>query len=362
MSSLEVFFIGLSKIFIVLALVAAVLAMLLHEPKSSLWQRGTFALGILGVAGYLTLLNGTLNGNVERLSWIYSWIAGLLFAAPPALWFSLRGKDRWSVGLWVAHFLPALVALFVRTSRFVLEPSMMRQDILSSIAYELTYPGNLLYVKTYVVYFMTFVSALYYSLLSRFTRSSKVARTFLGLLAVLSFTLFYPYLLGDFWATWRPFHWGLTLLVETVVLAYAFYLVVERYRGMLHVEQELNAETSPNLLTNDAFGLYLEQISFVEKRFLREDYTMDLLVSDSGFSAAAWRTYFKSKNTTFLVVKKRMRIDHATQLIIDGYLDHHTVEALTSEIGYASRSTFYTAFQEIKGKPFPQYLQELRNS
>jgi hypothetical protein len=267
MSSLEVFFIDLSKIFIVLALVAAVLAMLLHEPKSSLWQRGTFALGILGVAGYLALLNGTLNGNVERLSWIYSWIAGLLFAAPPALWFSLRGKDRWSVGLWVAHFLPALVALFVRTSRFVLEPSMMRQDILSSIAYELTYPGNLLYVKTYVVYFMTFVSALYYLLLSKFTQSSKVARTFLGLLAVLSFTLFYPYLLGDFWETWRPFHRGLTLFVETVVLAYTFYLVVERYRGMYHVEQELNAETSPNLLTNDAFGLYLEQISFVEKRF-----------------------------------------------------------------------------------------------
>jgi AraC-like DNA-binding protein len=285
-----------------------------------------------------------------------------LFAAPPALWFSLRGKDRWSVGLWVAHFLPALVALFVRTSRFVLEPSMMRQDILSSIAYELTYPGNLLYVKTYVVYFMTFVSALYYLLLSKFTQSSKVARTFLGLLTVLSFTLFYPYLLGDFWETWRPFHRGLTVFFETVVLAYTFYIIVERYRGMYHVEQELNAETSPNLLTNHAFGLYLEQISFVEKRFLREDYTMDLLVSDSGFSAAAWRTYFKSKNTTFLVVKKRMRIDHATQLIIDGYLDHHTVEALTSEIGYASRSTFYTAFQEIKGKPFPQYLQELRNS
>lgn len=362
MSTLEVFFTDVSKFINVLGFVVVFLAVLLHEPKSELSQRIAFVLGVSGVAGYLVLVNATLNANAEALFWIHPWIAGLLFAAPPALWFALRGRERWPIGLWVVHFTPALVALFVRSIRFAVDPALMRQDVLATVAYELTHPGNYLYIKTYVLYFMSFVSAFFYLLLAYFTQSSKTALRFLGLLTALSFILFCPYLLGDWFEIARPMYLMLTLSVETLILAYTFYIIVERYRGMLQVEREVNEVSVPSLMTSDDFGLYLEQVFQGERRFLREDYSMDLLASDSGFSAAAWRAYFKSKDTTFLVVKKRMRIDHATQLIIDGYLDHHTVEALTSEIGYASRSTFYTAFQEIKGKPFPQYLQELRNS
>ena len=362
MSTPEVFFTDVSKFINVLGFVVVFLAALLHEPKSMLSQRIPFALGISGLVGYFVLVNGTLNANAEALIWVHPWIAGLLFVAPPALWFALRGRERWPFGLWVVHFTPALLALVMRSIRFALDPDLMREDMRSTFAYELTFPGNYLYIKTYVVYFMSFVSAFFYLVLADFTQSSKTALRFLSLLTALSLILFYPYLLGDFWESWRPTHLVLTLLVETLILAYTFYIIVERYRGMLQVERDVNEVSVPGLMTNDPFGLYLEQVFQGEKRFLREDYSMDLLSSDSGFSAAAWRAYFKSKDTTFLIVKKRMRIDHATQLIVNGYLDNHTVEALTSEIGYASRSTFYTAFQEIMGKPFPQYLQELRNS
>jgi AraC-like DNA-binding protein len=206
------------------------------------------------------------------------------------------------------------------------------------------------------------VSAVYYLGLASFTHSTKTSRRFLGILALLSFNYFYPYLLGESWEIWRPHHLIITLTLEIVALAYTFYVIVERYRGMLQMETEVNDKTLPDVLQDDTFGHYLVHTFHGEKHFLRDDYSMEMLSSDSGHSPAAWRSYFKSKDTTFLIVKKRMRIDHATQLIVNGYLDNHTVEALTSEIGYASRSTFYSAFQEIKGMPFPQYLQELRKS
>lgn len=362
MSNLEFFFADVTKFLTVLGLLPAVLVIFLHEPKTTWWQRLTFVLAVWSVAGFIAILNGTLNGQVDRLAWFYPWITGIFFAAAPSVWVSLRGGLNWPKGLWLVHYFPAVLALVSRSARFATDPEMMRADILSTVTYDLSFGGSSLYVKTYVVYLMVLISAVYYLILARYTRSSKTSQTFLGLIAALAFTLFYPYLLGDYWPMWRPKHLVLTLTIETLAVAYTFYVMVERYRGMLQDEQEVNEETLPNLLTDDAFGQYLEQVFHGEKRFLRDDYSMDLLASDSGFSAAAWRAYFKSKDTTFLIVKKRMRIDHATQLIVNGYLDNHTVEALTSEIGYASRSTFYTAFQEIKGKPFPQYLQELRNT
>lgn len=362
MSPLEEFFFDVTKFLTILALLALILSILLYEPRVTWWQRIPFVLGIFGVAGYVLVLNGTLNGNAWGVSLLYPYLAGLFFAAPPALWVSLRGELNWSRGLWLAHFLPAGLAFLFRGLRLSIDPALMQLDIEAALSYRRDFSGNTLYIKTYVIYFMGFISAVYYLILARYTQSSRTSQTFLGLLAALSFTLFYPYVLGGNWGNWREKHLILALTIEVVVLAYTLYVVVERYRGMLQVELEVNDETVPNLLTDDAFGNYLEEVFHGEKKFLRDDYTMEMLATDSGFSPAAWRTYFKSKDTTFLIVKKRMRIDHATQLIVNGYLDNHTVEALTSEIGYASRSTFYTAFQEIKGKPFPQYLQELRNN
>lgn len=362
MNALQVFFTDVSKVLSVLGLVAFGLAIFLHEPKSPWWRRLMFLIGIVGITGYIAAINATLNQQVAFITWSQPWVSTLYLAAPPALWIAFRGEFKWRKGLWLAHFFPAGLALVFREIRFYENSALLPLDVNAAIHYVSDFPGNTLYIKTYVVYFVAWVSAVYYIALASFTNSTKVSRRILGVLALLSFVYFYPYTLGAAWEMWRPYHLIVVLVVETLAIAYSFYVIVERYRGMFQVEAEVNEKSLPDVLEDDTFGRYLTETFHGEKHFLRDDYSMEMLSSDSGHSPAAWRSYFKSKDTTFLIVKKRMRIDHATQLIVDGYLDNHTVDALTSEIGYASRSTFYSAFQEIKGMPFPQYLQELRKS
>jgi len=45
----------------------------------------------------------------------------------------------------------------------------------------------------------------------------------------------------------------------------------------------------------------------------------------------------------------KIKMDKASYLIEEGYLDRGTVEQLANELGYNSRSAFYTKFKDIKG-------------
>lgn len=60
---------------------------------------------------------------------------------------------------------------------------------------------------------------------------------------------------------------------------------------------------------------------------------------------------------TFSTYRNQLRMDHATRLIQDGFLDHNTMESLAWECGFASRSSFSKAFKNAKGHNPSEYEQ-----
>jgi AraC-like DNA-binding protein len=61
-------------------------------------------------------------------------------------------------------------------------------------------------------------------------------------------------------------------------------------------------------------------------------------------------TYFnKELQITFSEWRKNLRIDHVCKQIEDGISDNLTIEAISMNTGFASRSKFIDAFKERKG-------------
>jgi len=207
MNALEVFFTDVSKVLSVFGLIAFVFAVFLHEPSTPWWHRMVFLIGIAGFTGYIIAINGTLNQNRFYMFLAHPWMASVYLAAPPALWIAFRGEFQWRKGLWLVHFLPALLALLAREFRFWGNDELLKLDVQAALLYQQDFQGNTLYIKTYVVYFVALVSSVYYVGLSGFTGSSKVSQKILALLALISFIYFVPYTLGPLWSIWRPYIW-----------------------------------------------------------------------------------------------------------------------------------------------------------
>ena len=95
---------------------------------------------------------------------------------------------------------------------------------------------------------------------------------------------------------------------------------------------------------------------------LNEDVNKLDFIRTTTFRADQWENYFDVTGRGYVGLKKRVRIAVALTLIKDGFLSMYSVEALSKEIGYKSRTSFYSCFEEITGSKFPEFRETLRTS
>ena len=95
---------------------------------------------------------------------------------------------------------------------------------------------------------------------------------------------------------------------------------------------------------------------------LDEDVNKLDFIRTTLFPADQWENYFDVTGRGYVGLKKRVRIAVALTLIKDGFLNTYSVEALSNEIGYKSRTSFYSCFEEITGSKFPEFRETLRKS
>lgn len=82
--------------------------------------------------------------------------------------------------------------------------------------------------------------------------------------------------------------------------------------------------------------------------YLDPTYNLTNLSSDSGITANNIREIITAhgyKNYSAYI--NSFRIDHAEQLILNGYLDMYSIESLTKDSGFQSEVTFYRVFKSI---------------
>lgn len=94
--------------------------------------------------------------------------------------------------------------------------------------------------------------------------------------------------------------------------------------------------------------------------FTQEKFTKAMLYAESGFPVSQWEKYYHRNHGGFSDLKKFVRIKIALQLIKDGYLDLYSIEALSNDIGYKSRTSFYSAFEQVQSQSFSEFYKRLR--
>lgn len=95
----------------------------------------------------------------------------------------------------------------------------------------------------------------------------------------------------------------------------------------------------------NALNEYLQQSPYIQKEFSLSQMSFDLKIPERFLS-----NYFnKELNLTFSEWRKNLRIDHVCKMIEQGESKNLTIEAISANAGFASRSKFIDAFKERKG-------------
>ena len=102
-------------------------------------------------------------------------------------------------------------------------------------------------------------------------------------------------------------------------------------------------------------NVYLSQNPFVKKDFTLSQMSFDLKIPERFLS-----TYFnKELEITFSEWRKNLRVDYVCKLLEKGESKNLTIEAISANAGFASRSKFIDAFKERKGVTPSAFIKSL---
>ncbi len=103
---------------------------------------------------------------------------------------------------------------------------------------------------------------------------------------------------------------------------------------------------------------YLSQLPFINKGFSLSQMSFDLKIPERFLS-----NYFnKELSITFSEWKKNLRIDYVCKLIEEGNAKNITIEAISTNAGFVSRSKFIDAFKERKGVTPSAFIKSQLNN
>jgi AraC-like DNA-binding protein len=102
---------------------------------------------------------------------------------------------------------------------------------------------------------------------------------------------------------------------------------------------------------------YLKGDPYIQKEFSLSQMSFDLKIPERTLSI-----YFnKDLNITFSEWRKHLRIDHVCKMIEQGESKNLTIEAISSNAGFASRSKFIDAFKERKGVTPSAFIKSINS-
>jgi AraC-like DNA-binding protein len=114
-----------------------------------------------------------------------------------------------------------------------------------------------------------------------------------------------------------------------------------------------SSETNQNITLQ--LERYMVMTPFILPGFNLSKMTLDLQLSERVLS-----NYFNTElKISFSEWKNNQRIDYACKMITEGKADKLTVEGISQNVGFSSRSKFIDAFKERKGVVPSTYIKEL---
>jgi hypothetical protein len=77
------------------------------------------------------------------------------------------------------------------------------------------------------------------------------------------------------------------------------------------------------------------------------------------FTSVQWSSYYKESDTSYALLKKRIRVERCKLLMNEGFLNQHSVDSMSLDVGYSSRTSLYKVFKEIELISLPEYRESL---
>lgn len=97
----------------------------------------------------------------------------------------------------------------------------------------------------------------------------------------------------------------------------------------------------------------------IDSPFLLNDFSLSKMALDLKLSERVLSNYFKTElAVSFSEWKNNQRIDYACKMILEGRADKLTVEGISLNVGFLSRSKFIDAFKDRKGLLPSVYIKQ----
>jgi AraC-like DNA-binding protein len=109
---------------------------------------------------------------------------------------------------------------------------------------------------------------------------------------------------------------------------------------------------------NQSITIQLTQY-LIEKPFIQSGFNLSKMAMDLQLSERVLSNYFNTELAiSFSEWKNNQRIDYACKMIAEGKADKLTVEGISQNVGFSSRSKFIDAFKERKGTVPSAYIKQ----
>jgi len=139
--------------------------------------------------------------------------------------------------------------------------------------------------------------------------------------------------------------------------------IPDKVKGNLFSEMKSNLpkkrkNTEIDLEIEEELAAYTQTLSFTKKEFSIAQMAFDLKIPERTLSV-----YFNTKlGLSFSDWRKKLRIDYAIEMMDSGDSKKITIEAISTNAGFASRSKFIDAFKEQTGITPSAYIKSLEKN
>lgn len=155
------------------------------------------------------------------------------------------------------------------------------------------------------------------------------------------------------------------ITMSSFVVLFAYLIVVKNY----YFVKENKIDTTPykNVSYEDAdLKVLAEKIKEILKKdrpFLNPSFTLSMLAKATGSDKfKVSYTLNKVMNTTFTIMVGQHRVESFIKMVESGDYDSYSLEGISKEAGFNTKSTFYKAFRENKGTTPKEYFSALQHS
>jgi AraC-like DNA-binding protein len=140
------------------------------------------------------------------------------------------------------------------------------------------------------------------------------------------------------------------------------YNMIKQSKPMVEVNTSLKKEAKSFEISDDKLNLLSAKIDayLLSLPYINTNFTLSVMSADTEIPAHHL-SYFLNEHLkiNFNTWKNDLRINHVISLIESGSYERLTLDALSKQSGFGSRSSFINAFKLKTGKTPSEYLQNL---